>query len=151
MTLHSLGYSCMLFRCCRGVDEHVNVLSEHLTSPSFCIQPVWELLEDSDRIIVAVQTSWVVELWLPNLFSYCWCARQRWPYINFTVKHIEILVPNRLPGSTVDPLWSNIHTCLNWILLWIDMRILAIGFSIARIIIHRVQHGVVMWFLNEWK
>jgi len=40
---------------------------------SFRIQPVRVLLGASGSISVADQNSWVVELWLPNHFTFCWC------------------------------------------------------------------------------
>ena len=73
MTSYSLEYSCTPFRYIRSVEEHRKVLLEHLRGTSFCIQPVRELLGASGRIGVAVQNSWVIELWLPNHFTFCWC------------------------------------------------------------------------------
>jgi hypothetical protein len=49
-------------------------ISEHLRSTSFCIQPFQEPLEASGMIGVAVQTSWVIELSLPNYFKFWWCV-----------------------------------------------------------------------------
>jgi len=46
---------------------------------------------------------------------------------------------------------STTNPCLNWRLLWIDTRILAIGFCIAGIIVRRVKKWVAMRFMQEWK
>jgi len=73
MTSYSLEYSCILFGYFRSIEEHLNVLSEQLKGTAFCIQPVWELLGASGRIGVAVQNSWVIELWVPNHFAFCCC------------------------------------------------------------------------------
>jgi len=43
-------------------------------STLLCVRPVWEILEASGRFGVAVQNSWVVELWHPNHITFCWCA-----------------------------------------------------------------------------
>jgi len=75
MTSYYLEYSCIPLRYFRSVEEHLNVLSEYLGSTLFCIQPVWELLGSLGRIVVAVQKGWVIELWLPNHFTLCWCSR----------------------------------------------------------------------------
>jgi len=64
-------YCVTLLQKCWGAPE---VLAEYLRSTSFCIQPVWEHLGASGRISVAVQKSWVGELWLPNHFTFCWCT-----------------------------------------------------------------------------
>ena len=83
MTSYSLEYSCILFGYFRSVKEHLKVHSEHLRSTQFCIQPVWELLGGSERISVAMQNSWVGELWLPNNFTFCGCYSYNywWPQI----------------------------------------------------------------------
>jgi len=47
--------------------------------------------------------------------------------------------------------WSTPNTCPDWSLLWIDTRILAVGFWIAGIIVGRLKKRVVMRFMNEWK
>jgi len=70
---YSLVYSSIRFSYFRSIEEHLNVLSEYLSSTALCIQPVRELLGASGRIVVAVQNCWVVELWLPNHFTFCWC------------------------------------------------------------------------------
>jgi hypothetical protein len=36
-------------------------------------------------------------------------------------------------------------------LLWIDPRILAVGFGISAIIVGRVKKRVVMRFIKDWK
>jgi len=54
---YSVEYSLILFRYFRSVEEHLKVLSEHLGSTSFCIQPVQELLRPVGRISVAVQNT----------------------------------------------------------------------------------------------
>jgi len=67
------------------------------------------------------------------------------------VKDYKILVTNRLAGWTVFQVWSTIHMCPNWRLLWIDTRILAVGFYIAGIIVGKVKKIIRMLFMNEWK
>ena len=47
--------------------------------------------------------------------------------------------------------WSTMNMCSNRRLLWIDTRILAVGFCIAGLIVRRVKKRVVMLFLDEWK
>jgi hypothetical protein len=54
----------------RRVEEHLKVLSEYRRSTSFCIWPALELVGSSGRIGVAIQNSWVIELWLPNHFTF---------------------------------------------------------------------------------
>jgi len=65
MTSYSVEDSCILFCNIRSIEKH-------LRSTSFCIQPVRKLLGASGSIGVAVQNSWVVELWLLNHFTFCW-------------------------------------------------------------------------------
>ena len=58
---------------------------------------------------------------------------------------------NWLAPKTVAQLWSTINTGLNWSLLWIDTRILAVGLEITEIIVGKVKKRVAMRFTNDWK
>jgi len=57
MTSYSVEYSCILFGYFRTIEDHLTLLSEHLRSTAFFIQPVQELLGASGRIGVAVWNS----------------------------------------------------------------------------------------------
>jgi len=70
---YTLEYSCILFGYFGCVEEQLNILWEYLRSTSFCIQLVQELLGAIERIGVPDQNSCVVELWLPDHFTFCCC------------------------------------------------------------------------------
>jgi len=95
-TSYSLKYSCILLRYFRSIEEHLKLLSESRKSTSFWIQPVRELLGSSGRIGVAVEKCWVVELWLPNDFTFCWC---RWHRVWGCVKLPDHEKPHKLRVS----------------------------------------------------
>jgi len=89
-TIHSSGYSWILFHDFRRIQEHRWSSLGAPASTSLCIQPIWEHLGAAGRISVAVRSCWVVRLWLPNHFTFCWCGTpvlvirhpsysQRWP------------------------------------------------------------------------
>jgi hypothetical protein len=67
------------------------------------------------------------------------------------VDNIEILVTNRIAIYAIKQVWSTTNTCLNWRLLWMDTRILAVGFCIAGIMVRRFKTRFTMQFTNKWK
>jgi len=80
-TIHSSGYSWILFHNFRSIQEHRWSNLRAPESTSLCIQPIWEHLGASGRISVAVQSCWVVRLWLPNHFTFCWCVESIETYL----------------------------------------------------------------------
>ena len=74
-TIHSSGYSWILFHNFRSNQEHWWNSLAAPQSTLLCIQLIWEHLGASGMIRVAVQSCWVVRLWLPNHCTFCWCSR----------------------------------------------------------------------------
>jgi len=73
-TIHSLWYFWIQFHHFGSIQEHWWSSLGVPESTSCCIQPIWDHLGVSGRISVAVQSCWVVWLWLPNHFTFCWCV-----------------------------------------------------------------------------
>ena len=85
-TIHSSGYSWIVFHNLLSIQEHRWSSLGAPESPSLCIQPIWEYLGASGRISVAVQSCWVVRLWLPNRIAF-----RRWSYMISASKCLSIL------------------------------------------------------------
>jgi len=142
-TIHSAGYSWVLFHNFRSIQEHRWSSLRAPESTSLYIQPIWEHLGASGKMSVAVQSCWVVQLWLPNHSTFCWCFHAPQPGLelytsnqgpsdwNVTCKlHSALHTP---PSSFMVPLcWENtlqfrwvilclswVLFCLNWVLLYL--------------------------------
>jgi len=64
-----------MFHNFRSIEEHQWSSLGTSQSTLLCIQPIWEHLGASGSISVAVQSCWVVQLWLPNRVTFCWCEQ----------------------------------------------------------------------------
>jgi len=74
-TIHSSQYSSIVFWNFWSYEKYQ---SSDLSVPEgrlLCIQPVWRYLGAPWRISMVIQSCWVIQLWLPNYFTFCWCRR----------------------------------------------------------------------------
>jgi len=55
------------------LDKHCSSQLESLLSRSHCIQPIGEYLSTLDRINIAVLSCCILQLRLPNHWTYFWC------------------------------------------------------------------------------
>jgi len=85
MTSYWLEYSCVPFHYFWSMEEY-------LRSTSFCIQLVRELVGALVRNSVAVQNSWVVEWWLRNHLTFCWCMWMTSNVVAILIAHILTVV-----------------------------------------------------------
>jgi len=71
-TIHSVQYSCILFYNIWRMKEQQWSNLQVPESTAVWMQPIWENLGASARMSVAVRSCWVVQLWLPINFTFCW-------------------------------------------------------------------------------
>jgi len=113
-TIHSLGYSYILFHNFQIVEKHWWTSHGAPRSPSLCIQPIWEHVGECGRISAAVQSGEVVQLWLPNHSTFCWCHALNFyllPKAAFqSIEWFSTVLEVRI-------LWSQWESIVKWFLL----------------------------------
>ena len=90
-----------------GIEEHRWSIFRAPGSTSRCIQPTWEHLGAYGRSSVAVQSGWVIQLWLPNHFTFCW-----WITASKCISKLARLRPQSASLSSLDLcLQVHLQTC----------------------------------------
>jgi len=125
MTSCSLKYSWILFHYFRSIEEHLQVLSEHLQSTSFCFQPVQDHQGASGKISVAVQNSWIMQLWLLNDYTFCWCTFSGW-FVIVSLKSWRSMWNGRCAPCMPYLVCGLLGVCCTWCMLYLVYAVLGV-------------------------
>jgi hypothetical protein len=101
--MYSSGYSCILCHNFQNISVYWWCSLGAPDSISLCTEPIWKHLGESVRISVAVQSCWVVQLWLPNHFTLCQCCCCSYPHTRVRI----------LPQMTL-------QLALGWVSYWLQ-------------------------------